>query len=163
MLQKLWKSGETSAEFFATERTVHNTGQPASDRSCQEIEISSFCQNLLSRCFHVLSFEDKNIHFLNHCVVFVKRDSVQSVEINYFSVYFCSLVVTFVKNFLFAPTSHLYGIHLCSLLLNSCSPHNSEHICTNRATHSFALILCSKMTKLHRSLWTLQHETHDTT
>ena len=154
VLQKPWKGGETSAEFFATERTVHVTEQPATDRGCQEIEISSFCQNLLSMCLHVLSFENRNIQFLNHCVVFVKRDNVQSLEINYSSEYFWGWVITFATNFLFVPpTSHLYGIHLCSLLLNSCFPHNSEHICTNRATHSFALILWYKMTKLSRSLW----------
>ena len=96
--------------------------------------------------------------FWEHCVVFVKMDNVQSLEINYTSEYFWGLVVTFVTNFLFVPslpppTSHFYGIYLCSLLLNSCSPHNTEHICTNRATHSFALAVCYKMTKLHGSPW----------
>jgi hypothetical protein len=104
VLQKLWKGGETSAEFFATERTVHITGQPVADRGCQETEISSFCQNLLSRYLHILSFEDRNIQFLNQCVVFVKRDNVQSLEINYSPEYFWGLVVTFVTNFLFVPT-----------------------------------------------------------
>jgi len=89
---------------------------------------------------------------------------VQSLEINYSPEYFWGLVVTFVTNFLFVPTptSHLYGIHLCSLLLNSCSPHNSEHICIKRATHSFVLILCYKMTKLHRNLWTFFSMKHMT-
>jgi hypothetical protein len=75
----------TPAEFFATERTVHITGQPVAGKGCQETEISSFCQNVLSRCLHILSFEDRNIQFLNHCVVFVKKDNVQSFEIKYSS------------------------------------------------------------------------------
>jgi len=72
MLQKLWKDGETSAEFFATERTVHITGQPVADRGCQKIEISSFCQHLLCRCLHVLSFENRNVQFLGTLCCFCK-------------------------------------------------------------------------------------------